>query len=48
MGNVIEYQEEELYPIEISEVLAAGETIYNRSKRGRAYFYLILDTSQET
>ena len=39
--------ETELYPIEISVIMNSEETIYDRSLRGKAYFYLILESQEE-
>jgi len=40
-------QYKNLYPVEIAEILNAGEIVYDRSARGKAYFYLILDTKED-
>jgi len=39
--------ETELYPVEISIIMTAEETIYDRSLRGKAYFYLILESQED-
>jgi len=43
---MIENQNTQLYPIEISQVLNAGEIIFDRLHRGKAYFYLVLDSEE--
>ena len=40
-------QVKNLYPVEISQILSAGEVVYDRSARGKAYFYIILETLED-
>ena len=37
----------DIYPVEIAQILKAGEIIFDRSARGKSYFYIILDTQEE-
>ena len=37
----------ELYPVEVSQIILAGEIIYDRENRGKSYFYLTLETTEE-